>query len=281
MEAEQKLVESFIRSHPQDAARLVEQWRPEEAAETLGRQAAADAAAVLAKAAPSAALACLEALGRERAAPVLAGFPAPVAAHLLRRAGAGLRSEFLEALPEALRPRVEVHLRYAEHTVGAVMDSQVDPLPDDVTAGEALERIRGAPRHVDYYVYVVERGGRLAGALSLRELLLARPETPIREVMRARPAFVRASAALAGVRSHPAWRKFDALPAADEEGAFVGVIRHRVLRRVAEAAPEDEAVHKGLGTLVALGELYWTGMAELLGNLAEGAAAQPPGRKGA
>src|SRR5260370_38411050 len=59
------------------------------------------------------------------------------------------------------------------------------PVPRTATADEAIGLVRQQAAAMDnvYYVYVVDEGERLLGVLSLRELIVADPSTPIGRVM--------------------------------------------------------------------------------------------------
>jgi magnesium transporter len=80
---------------------------------------------------------------------------------------------------------VETLLGYDEHTAGGLMTTQFVALPDNLSAAAAIERLRElAPdAQTIYYVYVVDEQGRLKGVLSLRDLIVAKPERPIAELM--------------------------------------------------------------------------------------------------
>ena len=54
-----------------------------------------------------------------------------------------------------------------------------------LTAAQTIERLRELEPDAEtiYYVYVVDVVGRLVGVLSLRDLIVAQPSTPIGEVM--------------------------------------------------------------------------------------------------
>ena len=53
------------------------------------------------------------------------------------------------------------------------MDPEVFALPDDIDAGEARRPLRRRGELLSHYVYIVDREGRLVGAVSLRQVLLA------------------------------------------------------------------------------------------------------------
>lgn len=60
------------------------------------------------------------------------------------------------------------------------MSTEVVALPADMTAEEAIRVLRAKAEEAEtvYYAYVTDQNGKLLGVLSLRDLVLARPETP-------------------------------------------------------------------------------------------------------
>ena len=83
-------------------------------------------------------------------------------------------------------------LAYPEDTAGGMMTTEFVAVPADLTAGETIERLRELEPDAEtiYYVYVVDGDGRLVGVLSLRDLIVAPPSTPIGEVMIDEPVAV-------------------------------------------------------------------------------------------
>jgi Mg/Co/Ni transporter MgtE len=148
-------------------------------------------------------------------------------------------------------------LEFPENTAGAMMDPQVLALPEDLTAREALIRVREAAADTGYNLYVVDRQQRLAGVLNLRELFLARPRSPLSDLMIRDPLSVPASTGAAALLGHPGWKRVHSLPVVDEQGAYLGTIRYRTLRALEQEllAPRahDADAAKALGELLAAG----------------------------
>lgn len=201
--------------------------------------------------------------------------PPDEGAATLERLAPGEAAAFLAALLDETAEPLARLLRYPEGTAGALMDPRVLALPEDLSAADALGRMRRAARQVFYYLYVVDREQRLRGVLNLRELLLAPPRTPLAAAMRQSVARIPARADRVAILAHPAWREYHALPVVDEGGILLGAIRYETLRRLeAEAKPGDRAGDP-LATMVTLGELCWQGMARVLADFAAGLPAKP------
>jgi Mg/Co/Ni transporter MgtE len=76
-------------------------------------------------------------------------------------------------------------LTYEDNSAGGIMTNDLVTVPPTVTAELAIGLVRQQAAAMDnvYYVYVVDEGERLLGVLSLRELIVADPKTPIGRVM--------------------------------------------------------------------------------------------------
>jgi magnesium transporter len=100
------------------------------------------------------------------------------------------------------------------------------PLLDaDMTAGEALERIRreGVGERVIYF-YVIDEQQRLFGVVPTRRLLTASLETPLRQIMVPRVVAVPATATILDACEFFVLYKFLAFPIVDEQRHVVGII---------------------------------------------------------
>ena len=73
-------------------------------------------------------------------------------------------------------------------------------------------------------MYVIDDDGRLVGVLSLRDLIVARPETRIAEVMIDEPVAVRALEPAESVAETIAHYNLLAVPVVDDEGRLVGIV---------------------------------------------------------
>ena len=123
--------------------------------------------------------------------------------------------------------------RYDAETAGGIMEPRVASLPIDLTVQQAISTIRKTPRNVLHYLYVTDRSGKLAGVLSMRDLLLGGPRDPIESFVRRNVISVSDTMDREDVVNLMTERGFLAMPVVDFEGRLVGVIKH------------DEALHAG------------------------------------
>jgi len=270
---EKRFARAFLEAHPDQVTLLLERMPPNDVAGFLEQLPVAGAVEVLRRMALAMGADALERIATDRATAILALLPSDSAAGLLRRVEIDRRKAFLAALPDETVATLAVLLRYPEHTAGAYMDTRVLALPQEMTVGEARNRLRRAARQALFYLYVVDREQQLAGVVNLRELMLADGKQPLTEVMRRNVARLPLSADHAEILAHPAWRDVHALPVVDERDVFLGAIRYGTLRVLESEYASARQSRSPAALALSLGELYWLGVSQLLDRLQ---AARPP-----
>lgn len=149
---------------------------------------------------------------------------------------ADLFNELTEAQQEALLPALAQAERedlrrlasYEEGTAGSIMTSDYAVLSENLTATEALAKLRReAPdKETIYRTYVVDPDGRLIGAVRLQALILAPPTARVASFMERRTFAV----GVDDPQEEAARRiaKYDvlAVPVIDHDGKLVGIVTH-------------------------------------------------------
>jgi len=273
MELERDLAKEVLAAHPREAAQVAERLPVESLVALLGEAEPAACAHLLEPMAPHAARRALAALDPERAASIVDALAVDVAALLLRGLPGDVRAPMLAALPRRRARALESLLRFPEGSAGALMDPEVLALPEDLTAEEAVGRVRDAAEAARYNLYVVDRDQHLVGVINQRELLLAARDATLASFMTRRVHRLPATADRVAVIAHPAWREVHALPVVDHDGSYLGAVRYRAFRALEDALRErreDIAV-----TAQALGDLFRTGASAVLEMLSA-----PPAHEG-
>lgn len=186
------------------------------------------------------------------AADVLRRLSRPVAADVLEEMApddaTDIVAEFEHAEAEAILVEMEPAeaedvrelLAYPPDSAGGLMTPDFVSIPLTLTADEAIATLRGIAEEVEvfYYVYVTDPAGHLLGVLSLHKLVLARPHTPVTEVMvpRERTVTVPIDLDREAVAQLFAEHRLMALPVVDAEDRIRGVI---TADDVAEAVEEE------------------------------------------
>lgn len=150
--------------------------------------------------------------------------------------------KFLNLLEPAQRNIAASMLGYPENSAGRIMSPQVVDLKEHYTVEQALKRIRrlSPPEELAYTAYVIDAERHLLGRVTLRDLVLAAPETSIREIMN--QEFVAVLTDDDQEKVAQVVQKYDllAVPVVDREGRLVGAVTVDDVIDVIEAeATED------------------------------------------
>ena len=212
--------------HPADVAHIVEQLAPRDRAGILAALDDERAADVLEELAADDQVDILEALSPEKAADILEEMGPDEAADLV----ADLSEERQEQLLGLMEPDeasdVRELLAYGEETAGGLMTTDFITVTPDTTAEQVIERMRELHPDADhvYYLYVTDAEGTLVGTITLRSLIVARAETPVREFMRPDPISVAVDLDAEQVGAAIARYNLLALPVVDADGRMQGIV---------------------------------------------------------
>jgi magnesium transporter len=270
MQTERFLARGFLESHPEDAAVILERFSPEELVNLLQEYRPPIAAAVLERMIPIRAAEVLARMPLERSREVIDALPIHSAAGLLSRMESGNRETILASLPaESVKP-LRVLLKYPDDTAGYFMDTRILTLTTEMTAGEALGRVRRSLNNVFYYLYVTDRNRVLMGVINLRELMIARPRETVGSIMNSPVVHLTVNAHRHAILNHPGWGRFPALPVVDHAGVFEGVIHYRTLRALPRRPESPGWAPAAAAVFLGLSEALWIGLSAVLVGLAAG-----------
>ena len=144
------------------------------------------AAETLMEAEPRAQRQIIANLRRERARTILGEMSVPQLADLLSVLPHANKMELLQMLPPEQAKRIEAILSEREATAGAMMSASFVAMPKETPVGDALGTLRTSNFDHDMisYVYVVGEPDRvLLGVVDLRELVLAKDDAVLGDVM--------------------------------------------------------------------------------------------------
>jgi magnesium transporter len=163
-------------------------------------------------------------------------------ADLLDELPAKVAKRLLALLTAEERKATALLLGYGEDTAGRIMTPEYIDLKSFYSVDEALKRIRrvGLDKETVYYCYVTDEQRRLIGIVSLRQLVLAEPETLVEALME--QEVISASTDEDQEEVAHKIQKYDllALPVVDRENRLVGIVTHDdVLDILQEEATED------------------------------------------
>jgi magnesium transporter len=239
---------------PRDVAQQVEDLNPADGAavlQDLPRELSAEVTEYLD---PDTAAGILREMDSHLAATVIMDMEAPEASMVLAAMDPDDRVDILGHIPEPMHQRLldemtaqqvsEVRRleRYPPDTAGGIMTTEVTALPEDLTVEQAIDELRRLSEQLEqmFYVYVVDKRGHLVGVLSMRDLILARPETRLAQIMKSNVLSVPATLDQEEVARR--FRKYSylAMPVTDDRGRLIGIITvDDVVDVMEEEATED------------------------------------------
>jgi magnesium transporter len=170
----------------------------------------------------------IETLRRDEIASLLTEMPHDDRADLFKRLPEEKREAVLPALAQAEREDIRRLTAYREGTAGAVMTSDYATLSQQLSVSQAIERLREvAPdKETIYYAYVVDEHRKLLGFVSLKDLIVARRESRVGDIMHRDVIFARVEDDQEDAARKI--QKYDllALPVLNGNDALVGIITH-------------------------------------------------------
>jgi CBS domain-containing protein/sporulation protein YlmC with PRC-barrel domain len=216
----------LARLHPSDIAQIIcqlDQHHVHEVLEGLDDEAAAD---TLQEVSPDLQVAVIRGMEPERAADILEEMEPDDAADILGDLEPDKAEDLLSRMETDEAEDVRELLAYEDDTAGGLMTTDVVTVPPHVTAEQAIGLVRQQAAAMDnvYFVYVVDEAERLLGVLSLRELIVADPSTPIGRVMHRELIRGRLDDSKEEIARLIAKYNLLALPIVDDQGRLKGIV---------------------------------------------------------
>jgi len=214
----------FLTDYPREAAQHLEALSVTKAAEILTQQPVHIVVPVWQHLAQDMEERLLAALPDKQRAPLLSELdPSPTAA-LLNRLDPETRTHYLATLnPEVARELMEL-MSYPPDTAGYLMDPRVIAFRADMSAREALSRLRRSKARGLREVYTTDEEGRLSGRVEVQDLALAEPAQTLADLARRIVAVVQNLTPREEVVEQLEQQKVLVLPVVDISGRLVGVI---------------------------------------------------------
>jgi magnesium transporter len=267
MNPDSRLSAAFLRDHPAAAARALEDFPAESVAKLLAATSPLTAEHIIEHFSPVFAASCLAAIEPLAAGQLFAQLLPDFQILLLRQLDRDRHEALLSALQPDLAASLRLLLPYLEGTAGALMEAPLASVPEGLSVRHALKRIKRIKRGMKFYIYVTNAKGQLMGVLTLHELINAQPASNISQVMHRHVVSLSPTHSLHTVIDSPYWQEYHALPVTDENQVLLGVIRQKAVRRFEERSLHAGTVGGGLGTFMAVGELFSITAGHLLAAL--------------
>ncbi len=223
------LYETFILTHPEAAARLLESMPFTESLGVIAHTQPRNIANLLSNMNPTLAAEMLPGLddeGLSRAAPE---FSPTILANLLVRLAPEQRAELLDKIPATVAKELASFFEYPTDSAGSLMDPRVLALPQDLLVEQAIGQIRAGGSRDMHEVYVIERDQRLVGRVPLRDLLIASPDERLQAIMERNVLTIHPMEDREQIVDFFNERKLFTIPVTDLDGRLLGIIRNRAI----------------------------------------------------
>ncbi|MFN4090576.1 MAG: magnesium transporter [Alphaproteobacteria bacterium] len=192
---------------------------------------------------------------RPRLAAVVTEMNSDERADLFNKLSSAQQEALLPALAQAEREDIRRMASYAEHTAGAIMTSDYATLTEDLTASEALEKLRqeALDKETIYRTYVIDAARRLIGSVRLQDIILSPPGARVADIMERNTLAIPVTEDQEEVGRRVARYDMLALPVVDGAGRLVGIVTHDdAMDVVQQEATEDFHRVGGAGVLPSL-----------------------------
>lgn len=219
----------FLLDYPREAARRIEAMPAREVSAMLTAQPVHAVVQVWQSLATDVEQAVFVELSEQRAAELLAEIEPARAAALLNRLEEDERERYKRLLNAQVAAEIRALMEYRPDSAGQLMDPRVLGYRGDLTAQEALVRLRQTKRRGLRELYLVDDDGRLDGRVDIQDLALAEPEETLTRIARKITDAVQDTAPREDVVEKMQQDAVTDLPVIDFDGRLVGVIRQAKL----------------------------------------------------
>jgi Mg2+ transporter MgtE len=212
--------------HPADIADIISQVSHKEGATFFNDLDVDVAAEALSELKPETQVDIISEMDTDKAADIIEEMPPDEAADILSDLPVDKAKEILESIEKEEAEDIQELLSHEEDTAGGVMTNEFIAYPPETTVRGAIEKFRKYAAEVEtvYYIYIVGASEKLLGVISLRELLLAPPDTKISDIMETKLKTVTPETDEVEVAEIISKYNLLAIPVVDTEGFMLGIV---------------------------------------------------------
>lgn len=180
--------------------------------------------------APGEAASMLEHYPDDFAAQMLASLNPSLAQSVLERFKSARRQKIIAAASPEMRQQWIRNEGYPENSIGHMMEPALAVFQPATTVAEATSELRHfVKRAFITYVFVVDDKEHLLGVVAMREMLLARPEQRLDEIMIPDPFHLTPEMPLVDAMKATMVRHYPVYPVCNADGKLLGLIRGQML----------------------------------------------------
>jgi Mg/Co/Ni transporter MgtE len=223
---------AFIKTHPLDVARALEQHDLENVVEFIANIPPAYASPVISGMLSHKAASICKQIDAVKAASILMHLNSGQVVAILRHVDKDVRGAIIQELPAKVEVRCALLLNYSTEMVGAWMTPHILTVPFECTVAEAMPYIKNGDAHVyANYVFAVEADGTLKGRIELSKLLGAGPNTYLSALTEECRVTMWSRSLMHALSQNNDWNDEDAFPVLNSRSELIGVLRHVDLRK--------------------------------------------------
>ena len=180
---------------------------------------------VLSELVPEDAADMLNELPVEQISKILQDIPPDDVPPILQHLPEDMQNAVLAAMEEKPSEDVKELLLYEEETAGRIMSPNFYALNENTNVSDAITAMQlEGDVESTFYLYVIDDQERLVGVISVRQLLFARPDTPLKKIMTKEIISVHTETDQEVVARNVAAYNLVAIPVVDTENKLVGVV---------------------------------------------------------
>ena len=165
-------------------------------------------------------------LSEEKAAEVLENMPNDEIADILDDLDDDEREKILVNLETEDAKEVKELLQYEDETVGSIMSKDFISFNLDITIGEIIEILRETEYEDDEFnsIFIKDEKEEVIGVVSLKDLILTKPETKVKEIMNEKTNALRYDLDIDEAIEKCAKYDLMSIPVVDEHEVLIGVV---------------------------------------------------------
>lgn len=212
--------------HPADLAEIISDLTRTDSGKLLESLDVKTVADTLEEVEPDFQASLVETMSDEKVADVLEEMAPDEAADLLAELPQERSQELLKLMEREEAEDVRRLLTYPEDTAGGIMNTEFIAIPPHLTAQQTISVLRETAHEAEtiFYVYVTDSDNHLLGVFSLQDLVLARPHTPVTEIMHHRVVSARLDDSQDVVAQMISKYNLLALPVVDSQNRLHGIV---------------------------------------------------------
>ncbi len=211
--------------HPADIADIISQVSHKEGATFFKGLDVETAAEALSELQPDVQAAIITGMDTDKAADIIEEMPPDEAADVLSDLPVDKAKDILEHIEKEEAEDIQELLSHEEDTAGGLMTNEYIAYPPETTVRKAIDNFKKDAEEVEtvYYIYAVNENENLVGVVSLRELLLARLDDKLSDIMHTKIKAVTPDVDEEEVSAIISKYNLVALPVIDAEGRMLGI----------------------------------------------------------